>query len=90
MTEKYQLSREYLTHEEMEILEITESLMKKYKAIGYQHPNDRLQIIKAAHIIQDLIMQRIARKAEPNVFPVKKIHPMGNPHITKYEDDLIE
>ena len=66
------LSKGVITEQEAEILEIMALMMKKYKSMGYKHPEDLTQIVKAVHIIQDLIMQRLARRVEPDIFPIKE------------------
>jgi len=61
-----------ITKEEKQVLDKISEAHRAFAELEQQHPNDIRDYINGIHILQGLIMQRIARRADPNMFPTYK------------------
>ncbi|OFV81540.1 MAG: hypothetical protein A2W26_04965 [Acidobacteria bacterium RBG_16_64_8] len=59
------------TEEEMKVVMLAEELANAYAALPSEHPSELAEVCDAIHRIQGLLTMRIARRAEPDVYPVK-------------------
>lgn len=57
-----------LTPEEMEIIDITADLWNKFYYLERRTDQDRADVSNAIHIIQRIVMARLARRVHPNKF----------------------
>ena len=58
-----------VTQEEKRVLDKIGEAHKAFADLEQQHPDDIRDFINGIHILQGLIMQRVARRADPDSFP---------------------
>ena len=58
-----------MTRQEKKVLKAIGLAQKEFVSLKQQHPSDINDFIQGVHIMQGLIMQRVARRADPKIFP---------------------
>ena len=61
-----------ITDEESQVLKKIGEAYKAFMELEQQHPDDLRDFVNGVHIMQGLIMQRIARRVDPETFPTYK------------------
>jgi hypothetical protein len=63
----------FVTDEEKEVLKKIGEAHKAFMNLKQDHPDDIRDFVNGVHIMQGLIMQRIARRSDPEMFPTYKV-----------------
>jgi len=61
-----------ITNEEKSVLNKIGEAHKAFMDLEQQHPDDIRDFVNGVHIMQGLLMQRVARRADPESFPSYK------------------
>lgn len=61
-----------ITTGEREVLDALASAHSRYVQLTAEHPDELRDWVTTLHRLQDLIAVRVARRAEPGVFPTRR------------------
>jgi hypothetical protein len=61
-----------VTRAERKVLNLIGACHGAFAELPQSHPSDLPDFVNGVHIMQGLIMQRVARRAEPKSFPTYK------------------
>ena len=61
-----------MTKQERRVVNFIGKAHSAFAKLKQQHPSDISDFIQGVHIMQGLIMQRVARRADPKSFPIYK------------------
>lgn len=65
-------NRQFITEKELEVLEHLVSAWNIFLELERQHPMEVEDFCDGIHQCQRLLQARVARRAEPDIFPIKK------------------